>query len=288
MKTNDALCLILKQLERIADSLDQHGVVPPTDWSAANSFRLQHRAHAKPRLIPVLTTTQTELNHLKNISVQMNKVVQNTEQFLKGSPANHVLLTGARGTGKSSLVRALLNRYHQQGLRLIELSKPCLIYLQDVVELLQGRSEKYILFCDDLSFNDNESEYKCLKSVLEGSVSGFSSHVLVYATSNRRHLLPQFMSENLSHQIRDSGEIDPSEASEEKISLSDRFGIWVSFHPFSQQDYLAVVQSWFDYYGLTLSEQAKKMSLRWVIERGHRSGRLALQFTKFWMSQTSI
>ena len=168
---------------------------------------------------------------------------------------------------------------------MIELSKPCLAYLQQIIALLNARSEKFILFFDDLSFNEQDQDYKILKSVLDGSVATISDNVLIYATSNRRHIVPQLMADNLPGLQRETGEVNPVETVEEKVSLSDRFGLWVSFHPFSQNEYLIAVQSWFNYYGLPFHEQAKKIALRWVIERGNRSGRLAFQFAKYWASQ---
>lgn len=281
----DTLSQILSQLKRIADAVDQGGVIEPEDWGLASAYRVQHRGQAKPRLMPVPNVKTTDLTQLQNISKQAGKVIQNTEQFLNGLPANHVLLTGARGTGKSSLIRALLSQYQKKGLRLIEFSKPCLLYLQEIIALLHTRPEKYILFCDDLSFSDSEPEYKALKSVLDGSIATFSDNTLIYATSNRRHLVPQLMQENLQSSVRETGEVDPSETSEEKLSLSDRFGLWVSFHPFTQNEYLSTVKAWFDYYNISFTDEARKHSLQWVIQRGNRSGRLALQFTKFWLSQ---
>jgi predicted AAA+ superfamily ATPase len=192
------------------------------------------------------------------------------------------LLTGARGTGKSSLIKACLNEFADRGLRLIEVDKADLVDLPDIVDLVAERSERFIVFCDDLSFDDGEPGYKALKSILDGSVSQASDNVLVYATSNRRHLLPEYMQENLTYQHLENGEVHPGEGVEEKISLSERFGLWVSFYPFSQDEYLAIVGEWLR--GLGLDEAAiaaaRAESLVWALERGSRSGRVAYQFAK--------
>jgi len=219
---------ILEQLGRIAQALEQGVMKAPTNWNASTAFRLHHRA-GQLRLEPVKTVESLDAAVLKSIGPQLEKVDQNTHQFVKGLPANNVLLTGARGTGKSSLVRAMLSRYAPQGLRLIEVDKTDLLFLQDVVDLVNGRPERFVVFCDDLSFEEGEAGYKALKSVLDGSIAGTSDNVLIYATSNRRHLLPQMMKDNLQTQHMDNGEIRPAEGIEEKVSLSDRFGVWVSF-----------------------------------------------------------
>jgi predicted AAA+ superfamily ATPase len=278
---------ILQQLSRIAQALEQGVMTPPSDWNASTAFRLHHRA-GQLRLEPVKIIESLDPAVLKNIAIQLDKVDQNTRQFVKGLPANNVLLTGARGTGKSSLVRAMLSRYASKGLRLIELDKTDLLFLQDVVNLISGRSERFILFCDDLSFEEGEQGYKALKSVLDGSIAGTSDNVLIYATSNRRHLLPQVMKDNLQTQHMDNGEIRPAEAIEEKVSLSDRFGIWVSFHAFNQDEYLMAVQAWLGYFNMPYTHEARHIALRWTIERGHRSGRLAYQFAKYWAGSQSL
>ena len=272
---------ILEQLGRIAQALEQGVMKAPTNWNASTAFRLHHCA-GQLRLEPVKTVDSLDAAVLKNIAPQLEKVDQNTHQFVKGLPANNVLLTGARGTGKSSLVRAMLSRYAPQGLRLIEVDKSDLLFLQDVVDLVNGRPERFIVFCDDLSFEEGEPGYKALKSVLDGSIAGTSDNVLIYATSNRRHLLPQMMKDNLQTQHMDNGEIRPAEGIEEKVSLSDRFGVWVSFHAFNQDEYLAAVQVWLEHFNMPYNDEARHIALRWTIERGSRSGRLAYQFAKHW------
>jgi predicted AAA+ superfamily ATPase len=234
-----------------------------------------------------------ELDDLLNLEEQKAGIDLNTRQFLAGVPANNVLLWGARGTGKSSLVHALLNRYHDQGLRLVEVNKSLLAALPDIVMQLSGEPYRFVLFCDDLSFEADDASYKVLKSALEGSVFKSSSNVLIYATSNRRHLLPEYMSDNEQSSFVD-GELHQSEAVEEKISLSDRFGLWLSFYPFKQQAYLDVVQHWLSklasQYGVSLqfNDEVRGAALRWALARGVRSGRTAQHFARHWIGQTII
>jgi predicted AAA+ superfamily ATPase len=222
------------------------------------------------------------LEDLKEIEPQKEKIQQNTEQFVQGLSANNVLLTGARGTGKSSLIKACLNHYAPQGLRLIEVDKADLTDLPDIMDLVAHRTEKFIIYCDDLSFEDGESGYKALKSILDGTVSAASPNVLIYATSNRRHLLPEYMKDNLSYTHTDDGEVHPGEVIEEKISLSERFGLWVSFYPFTQDEYLTIVTQWLSALGVSpaLFEAARPQALVWALERGSRSGRVAHQFAR--------
>ena len=210
------------------------------------------------------------------------KIQRNTQQFVRGLPANNVLLTGARGTGKSSLVKACLFEYQQSGLRLIEVDKSDLIDLPDIVDVVSERPERFIVFCDDLSFEDGESGYKALKSTLDGSVSAAGQNVLIYATSNRRHLLPEYMKENLSYTHTADGEVHPGEVIEEKISLSERFGLWISFYPFSQNEYLVIVSQWLSAMGVDADEitRVHPKALVWALERGSRSGRVAYQFAR--------
>ena len=205
-----------------------------------------------------------------------------SEQFVNNLPANNVLLTGARGTGKSSLIKACLNEYAPRGLRLIEVDKTDLVDLPDIIELVSDRPEKFMVFCDDLSFEDGEPGYKALKSILDGSVAAATPNVLIYATSNRRHLLPEYMKENLSYTHTEDGEVHPGEVIEEKISLSERFGLWVSFYPFSQDEYLTIVAQWLTALGLPASQvdAARPEALVWALERGSRSGRIAYQFAR--------
>ena len=267
-------------MERIESALPQPLSAP--DWSAAIAWRYRKRANAGARLEPVTNVAAMQLSDLQEIDGQKEKIRRNTEQFVRGQSANNVLLTGARGTGKSSLIRACLHAYAAQGLRLIEVDKSDLTDLPDIVEIVAGRPEKFIVFCDDLSFEDGEQGYKALKSILDGSVSAASPNVLIYATSNRRHLLPEYMRENLNHMHTDDGEIHPGEGVEEKISLSERFGLWVSFYPFSQDEYLAIAAQWLSSLGLDSAaiEAARPEALIWALERGSRSGRVAYQFAR--------
>ncbi|HSI55938.1 MAG TPA: ATP-binding protein [Ideonella sp.] len=266
-------------LSRLEAVLPQPLVEP--DWSSSIAFRYRKRAGAS-RLEPVRHVAGIRLADLKEIDLQKERMLQNTAQFVAGASANNVLLTGARGTGKSSLIKACLNEFAGQGLRLIEVDKADLVDLPDLVELVSGRAERFVVFCDDLSFEDGEPGYKALKSMLDGSVAAAGDNVLIYATSNRRHLLPEYMKENLSYQHTEDGEVHPGEVVEEKISLSERFGLWVSFYPFSQAEYLAIVAQWLSHYGLDEAAiaAARPQALVFALERGSRSGRVAYQFAR--------
>ncbi len=257
------------------------------DWSQAVAWRYRKRASGHGVLEPVRHIGAIALDDLKEIDAQKDKIERNTRQFVEGRPANNVLLTGARGTGKSSLIKACLNAYAPQGLRLIEVDKADLTDLPDIVDVVAGRPEKFIVYCDDLSFEDGEPGYKALKSILDGSVAASTPNVLVYATSNRRHLLPEYMKDNLSYQHTEDGEVHPGEVVEEKISLSERFGLWVSFYPFSQNEYLAIVAQWLSALGATADqmESARPAALVWALERGSRSGRVAYQFARDFMGR---
>ncbi len=251
------------------------------DWDASTAFRYRKRAGAG-RLDPVRHVASIRLGSLVEIGPQKERLLRNTEQFVSGRAANNVLLTGARGTGKSSLIKACLNEFAPRGLRLIEVDKSELVDLPDIVDLVAERPERFIIFCDDLSFDEGEPGYKALKSILDGSVAEASENVLIYATSNRRHLLPEYMRENLSYTHTDDGEVHPGEVIEEKISLSERFGLWVSFYPFTQDEYLAIVAEWLRGFGVgpEAIAAARQESLVWALERGSRSGRVAYQFAK--------
>jgi predicted AAA+ superfamily ATPase len=252
------------------------------NWSASSAYRYRKRSSGRSSLEPVRHVGVMKLADLKEIEPQKEKIQRNTLQFVHGQLANNVLLTGARGTGKSSLIRACLNEYVSLGLRLIEVDKADLVDLPDIVDLVSERPEKFIVFCDDLSFEDGEPGYKALKSILDGSVAATTPNVLIYATSNRRHLLPEYMKENLSYTHSDDGEVHPGESVEEKISLSERFGLWVSFYSFSQDEYLAIVAQWLSAFGISASaiESARPQALVWALERGARSGRVAYQFAR--------
>ena len=257
-----------------------HPLAAP-DWSAAIAFRYRKRG-GSGWIEPVRHVAPIRLASLVEVEPQKERLLRNTEQFVAGRGANNVLLTGARGTGKSSLIKAVLNEFAPQGLRLIEVDKADLVDLPDIVDLVAERAEKFMVFCDDLSFDEGEPGYKALKSILDGSVSQSSENVLIYATSNRRHLLPEYMKENLSYQHTEDGEVHPGEVVEEKISLSERFGLWVSFYPFSQDEYLAIAAQWLRGLGMSdaLIEASRQESLVWALERGSRSGRVAFQFAK--------
>ena len=252
------------------------------DWGAGVAYRYRKRSSGHATLEPVRHVGAMRLTDLKEIEPQKEKILRNTLQFVSGKPANNVLLTGARGTGKSSLIKACLNEFASRGLRLIEVDKADLTDLPDIVDVVSERPEKFIVFCDDLSFEDGEPGYKALKSILDGSVATTTPNVLIYATSNRRHLLPEYMQENLSYTHTEDGEVHPGEGVEEKISLSERFGLWVSFYPFSQDEYLVIVAQWLSSFGVNLKaiEAARPEALIWSLERGSRSGRAAYQFAR--------
>ena len=265
---------------RLEATLPQALTAP--DWNSAVAFRYRKRSINHGSLEPVRHIDATRLTDLKEIEVQKEKIERNTKQFVEGKSANNVLLTGARGTGKSSLIKACLNEYSSLGLRLIEVDKADLVDLPDIVDVVSDRPEKFIVFCDDLSFEDGEPGYKALKSTLDGSIAAASPNVLIYATSNRRHLLPEYMKENLTYQHTEDGEVHPGEGVEEKISLSERFGMWISFYPFNQEEYLAIVAQWLNFFGIDSQKvpEARPQSLIWALERGSRSGRIAYQFAR--------
>lgn len=274
-------------MSRVEQSLP-HGLQQP-DWNASIAFRYRRRSSGQGLISPVQHVGAMQLDDLKEIDQQKEKIQRNTEQFVRGVTANNVLLTGARGTGKSSLIRACLHTYAPQGLRLIEVDKADLVDLPDIVEIVAARPEKFIVFCDDLSFDEGEAGYKALKSVLDGSVAAATPNVLIYATSNRRHLLPEYMSENLTYQHTPDGEVHPGEVVEEKISLSERFGLWVSFYPFSQDEYLHIAEQWLHVLGVPQSavETSRAEALLWALERGSRSGRVAWQFARDYAGRTT-
>jgi len=254
----------------------------PPDWNAAAAFRWR-KSNGRGVLQPIRHLHKIRLADLRDVEQQKRRLEANTRQFIAGRAANNVLLTGARGTGKSSLIKALLNDYAKKGLRLIEVDKGELTDLPDIVDLIAERPERFILFCDDLSFESGESGYKALKSVLDGSFAAVPENVLIYATSNRRHLMPEYYDENLETRHVD-GEIHPGEAVEEKISLSERFGLWLSFYPFDQDAYLDIVNHWLKRFGVAVERiaEARHEALQWALLRGSRSGRVAWQFAKDW------
>lgn len=261
---------------------------PPTDWKSSIAFRWRkHGGHGM--LQAVRQVHRIQLKDLRGINEQKALVEQNTRQFVEGYPANNVLLTGARGTGKSSLIKALLTKYAPRGLRLIEVEKQDLIDLPDIVERICERPERFVLYCDDLSFEADDAGYKALKVILDGSVAAASDNCLIYATSNRRHLMPEFMQENLEYK-HVGEEIHPGETSEEKVSLSERFGLWVSFYPFDQDEYLRIVAVWLAHFKVadTQSSQVQQAALQWSLQRGSRSGRVAWQFARDWAGRTRL
>lgn len=269
-------------LTRLEKSLPNPHLQAP-DWAAASAFRWQHSQRV---LQPVANFQRIALSDLSGIDNQKQRVTQNTRQFVQGGTANNVLLSGARGTGKSSLVKALLNEFAVQGLRVIQIDKQGLNDLPLIIEMVQGRPERFILYCDDLSFNADEGGYQTLKAALDGDLVAFSDNLLIYATSNRRHLMPDYMSDNLATKYNGE-EIHPAEAVEEKVSLSERFGLWISFYPFSQDEYLQVAVHWLKQHGWTqgFNDEVRRAALQWSLARGSRSGRVAGQFAKDWCGQ---
>ena len=278
----ERLLLRAEQLMARIESVLPQPLAAPADWAASVAWRYRKRSSGHAVLEPVRHVAPLQLSDLQEIDGQKEKIQRNTEQFVRGALANNVLLTGARGTGKSSLIKACLNAYAAQGLRLIEVDKTDLIDLPDIMDIVAGRPEKFIVFCDDLSFDEGESGYKALKSILDGSIAAATPNVLIYATSNRRHLLPEYMAENLTYTHTDDGEVHPGEVVEEKISLSERFGLWVSFYPFSQDEYLTIVAQWLSSFGVEADAiaAARPEALVWALERGSRSGRVAYQFAR--------
>jgi predicted AAA+ superfamily ATPase len=274
-------------IDRIEAVLPQPLAVP--DWTKAIAYRYRKRSTGHGTLEPVRHVAVMRLSDLREIEAQKDTIQRNTLQFLEGKGANNVLLTGARGTGKSSLIKACLQEYASRGLRLIEVDKADLTDLPDIVDVVSERPEKFIVFCDDLSFEEGEPGYKALKSILDGSVAETTPNVLVYATSNRRHLLPEYMKENLSYTHTEDGEVHPGEVIEEKISLSERFGLWVSFYPFTQDEYLIIVAQWLSSHGLASGDiaAARAEALVWALERGSRSGRIASQFARDYSGRQS-
>jgi predicted AAA+ superfamily ATPase len=281
-----------KELEAILERLDQLLPPPPpkTDWDASIAFRWRSSGRRGTGigtagwLQPVRHVHRIRLSDLRGIDAQIAKVEQNTRQFIEGKPANNVLLTGARGTGKSSIVKGLLNKYAKQGLRLIEVEKNDLVDLPYIVDQVAPRRERFLLFCDDLTFHGAEDGYIALKVALDGSISTTSDNLLIYATSNRRHLMPEYMAENLeTRYIGD--EIHPGETVEEKISLSERFGLWVTFYPFDQDEFLEIVGQWLKHFGASLPDKTKEEALQWALQKGSRSGRVAYQFARDWVGR---
>ena len=270
----------ISRLEQLVNRVEAllPAATPEPDWSAS-AFRWRVGAQGRGYLQAVKHPHYVDLDALKNVETQKDSIVRNTRQFMAGNQANNVLLTGARGTGKSTLVKAVWTAFANEGLKIIEVDKTDLLHLADIVDLVGERSEKFIIFCDDLSFEEGEISYKALKSVLDGSISAPTANMLFYATSNRRHLLPQKMRENLDVSYED-GEVRPNDSTEEKVSLSERFGLWLSFYPFTQDDYLAAAHYWVTKLGGTWNDTTQEAALLWYRTRGARSGRVAWQFAR--------
>lgn len=290
MPNNDNFNRIIDRLEGLLDRVETLAPAsrPEPDWSGTYAFRWR-KQRGGGYIQSVENPHHIRLDDLQGIERQRNELERNTLQFLKKLPANNALLWGSRGTGKSSLVKALVNEYHGDGLRVLEVDKNDLIDLPDVVEGIQRRPERFLLFCDDLSFESDDSSYKALKAILDGSVHAPPENVLIYATSNRRHLLPEYMRENLdAHHV--NGEIHHSEAVEEKISLSERFGLWLSFYPFKQEQYLQIVSHWLRSFDVAAvdSEAVRAAALQWALARGSRSGRSAYQFARDWAGRQGL
>ncbi len=278
---------VLDRLERVLERVER--LLPAhhaPEWKASTAFRWRKHGEAG-YLEAVRRPHAIRFSDLRDIDEQKRRLRENTAQFVAGRPANNVLLTGARGTGKSSLVKAALNEFAPKGLRLIEVDKRDLVNLPDIVDLVADRPERFVIFCDDLSFEANDAGYVPLKVALDGSIAGSAANLLIYATSNRRHLMPEFMDENLQAKHL-GGEIHPGETTEEKISLSERFGVWLSFYPFDQDQYLDIADHWVDTLGGKADEASRRAALLWALERGSRSGRVAWQFAKSHAGATAL
>jgi len=280
------LALLIARAEKVLERVEAllPPAVPDPDWRKFTAARWRKRG-GRSYLQGVARPHAIRLDDLVAIDEQKHAIDRNTRQFVAGLPANNVLLTGSRGTGKSSLVKAMLAKYAARGLRLIEVEKGDLVDLPDIADRVEGRPERFIIFCDDLTFDAGDSGYRALKVMLDGSIAGGAANLLIYATSNRRHMLPEYFSENL--ETKHVGEeVHPGESTEEKISLSERFGLWISFYPFGQDDYLAAVSGWLVYYGVKAPGSAREgrartqEALQWALARGSRSGRVAWQFAK--------
>ncbi|MDR0673235.1 MAG: ATP-binding protein [Zoogloeaceae bacterium] len=275
---------LLARMDALLSRLDARWPPPPAapDWSVVIACRWKKRAEGQGFFAPVHQIHPLRLADLTGIDAQKARIVANTRQFLEGRPANNVLLTGTRGSGKSSLVKALLNEFAEAGLRLIEVDRDDLADLADIIDRIAGHPEKFLVFCDDLSFESGENTYRTLKSALDGSIAAPPENTLIYATSNRRHMVPEYFVDNLETTRADNGEIHPGEAIEEKVSLSERFGLWISFYPFDQENYLAIVARWLYTFGFSAKEiaTAEREALNWALARGSRSGRVAWQFAR--------
>jgi predicted AAA+ superfamily ATPase len=287
--------LLRRRLAEVLDRVEAWlpPVLPRPDFAEARAA-VWRSGPLGGHLVPGGHLDSIELDDLLGIDAQKTRVLDNVRQFTAGLPANNILLWGARGTGKSSLVHALLNRFADDGLRLVEVDRTALVALPDIVARVAREPYRFLVFCDDLSFEADDPSYKALKSVLDGSVFTATENVLIVATSNRRHLLPEFQSENREFRHTEDGEVHPGETTEEKISLSDRFGLWVSFQPFPQPHYLSVAAHWVGVHAaqlgleLPFDDEARAAALRWALGRGSRSGRTANHFARHWVGQQAL
>lgn len=286
---NDSSALVT-ELQRLIATLE--GALPrpapAPDFVQGLAFRWRPRPQGGGYLETVRDLSPIRLADLRNIDRQKAEITRNTEQFVRGLPANNVLLTGSRGSGKSSLVKALLNEFAGQGLRVVEVDKHLLADLPDIVEQLAGRPEHFIVYCDDLSFSEDDASYRALKTTLDGGLHAGAANVVIYATSNRRHLLPEYMAENLQARTVENGELHPGESVDDKISLSDRFGLWLTFYPNSQDDYLAAAALWLSKHGHALDDASRAAALQWALARGNRSSRTASQFARDWAGRHGL
>lgn len=281
--------MLVDELRRLISVLSS-ALPPPApapDFSSAMAFRWRMHPHGG-YLETVHDLSPVSLDDLQNIDRQKAEARRNTEQFVKGLPANNVLLTGSRGSGKSSLVKALLNEFSPQGLRMVEVDMHLLHELPDIVAQLQVRPERFIVYCDDLAFSEDDASYRALKTILDGSLHAGAGNVIIYATSNRRHLVPESHQDNKQAHYTDNGELHPGEAVDDKISLSDRFGMWLTFHPNSQDEYLSAVAIWLGKHGIELDSSVSTAALQWAMARGNRSGRTASQFARDWAGRRGL
>jgi len=278
-----------RRAERLIERLERLVPTPPASVVAQGdviAWRWR-RIGGSGRLEPITRFNRVCLTDLLHIDRQKEALVRNTRQFLAGLPANNALLWGPRGTGKSSLVKALLNDYAPVGLRLVEVDRLDLVFLPDIIDCLDGDDGRYVIYCDDLSFDDNDATYRALKTVLDGSVLDTPDNIIIYATSNRRHLLPEHQTDNQHARVID-GELHHAEAVEEKISLSERFGLWLSFHPLNQDRYLDIAAHWLRGHGVTVDDEARAAALQWALLHGSRSGRTAFQFARDWAGRRAL
>lgn len=288
--TGDALDRLVNRAERVLARAERllggEPAVAP-EWTASAAWRWHRGALGEGRMEPVANPAAPALDDLIGIARQRQRLETNTRQLIAGLPANNALLWGPRGTGKSSLVRALLRRHSADGLRLIEVAADALTDLPRIAPLLAGRPERFIIYCDDLSLQATDATYQAIKVALDGSLGTLPDNTLIYATSNRRHLVPEAMRDNLDTRTVD-GEVHPSETVEQTLSLSERFGLWLAFHPFDQEQYLAICAHWVERLGDDPALIDRQEALRWALARGSRSGRTAWQFARHWVGSRGL